>query len=93
MQKSEILGKLVTLIKMMIEGTRSVAKIDGQVSDEFKIRRGLWQAAKSTGLEINLQKTKFFRSSRQQIDPEKKNRLNVGGQQIEKVTRFKYLGS
>jgi hypothetical protein len=48
----------------------------------------LYQTAKSTGLEINIDKTKNLRINAQQNDP-----ITLNGNDIEDISHFTYLGS
>jgi hypothetical protein len=47
-----------------------------------------YQTAKSTGLDINIDKTKNLRINAQQNDP-----INLNGDDIQDVSQFTYLGS
>ena len=49
------------------------------------------RTGKRTGLEINDEKTKWMRATRDRDDDEEI--LVVDGDRLEKVTEFKYLGS
>lgn len=60
MQEFRISGKLIRLIRIMIEGTRSVVKNDGVLSDEFRIIPNLVRGKRPKKQSHIIKEEQFF---------------------------------
>ena len=72
-----------------ITNLRSADIIDGKEEELFKLANQLSKASTTHGMEISAEKTKLITNNTRGISSD----VRIGGQNLETVQRFKYLGS